>query len=92
MQVEAFGGRHQSRVKTTSPFAGMTTDAFFRGIPVTAMYERNADEGTRRERVAMVPKGRFLTPDDTGRSYDFARQTRGKPTLLIDGLTVGGTG
>ena len=26
------------------------------------MYERNADDETRRERVAMVPQGRFVTP------------------------------
>jgi hypothetical protein len=46
---------------------GINVNAICPGPTLTAMYERNADEGTRRERVAMVPKGRFLTPDDTGR-------------------------
>ena len=34
---------------------------------MTPMYERNADEQTRRERIALVPKGRWLTPEDHGR-------------------------
>ena len=43
---------------------GINVNAICPGPTLTAMYERNADEETRRERVAMVPKGRFLTPDD----------------------------
>ena len=46
---------------------GINVNAICPGPTLTAMYERNADEETRRERVAMVPKGRFLTPDDHGR-------------------------
>jgi NAD(P)-dependent dehydrogenase (short-subunit alcohol dehydrogenase family) len=45
---------------------GINVNAICPGPTLTAMYERNADEETRRERVAMVPQGRFLTPEDLG--------------------------
>jgi len=46
---------------------GINVNAICPGPTLTAMYERNADEQTRRERIAMVPKGRWITPDDNGR-------------------------
>jgi len=46
---------------------GINVNAISPGPTLTAMYERNADEQTRRERIAMVPKGRWITPDDHGR-------------------------
>ena len=54
--------RLRGRARTAS-----TSTPSARGPTLTAMYERNADEETRRERVAMVPQGRFLTPEDLGR-------------------------
>jgi len=46
---------------------GINVNAISPGPTLTAMYERNADEQTRRERIEMVPKGRWITPDDNGR-------------------------
>ena len=46
---------------------GINVNAICPGPTLTAMYERNTDEQTRREGMAMVPKGRWLTPDDHGR-------------------------
>jgi 2-dehydro-3-deoxy-L-rhamnonate dehydrogenase (NAD+) len=46
---------------------GINVNAICPGPTLTAMYERNADEQTRRERIEMVPKGRWITPDDHGR-------------------------
>src|SRR5262249_49459113 len=56
------------------------------GIHVNAMYERNADEQTRRERVAMVPQGRFQTPADHGRIAVFLCSEAADPLcgLAID--------
>jgi NAD(P)-dependent dehydrogenase (short-subunit alcohol dehydrogenase family) len=46
---------------------GINVNAICPGPTMTPMYERNADEETRRERIALVPKGRWLTPEDHGR-------------------------
>jgi NAD(P)-dependent dehydrogenase (short-subunit alcohol dehydrogenase family) len=46
---------------------GINVHAICPGPTMTPMYERNADEQTRRERIALVPKGRWLTPEDHGR-------------------------
>jgi len=46
---------------------GINVNAICPGPTMTPMYERNADEQTRRERIALVPKGRWLTPEDYGR-------------------------
>jgi NAD(P)-dependent dehydrogenase (short-subunit alcohol dehydrogenase family) len=46
---------------------GINVNAICPGPTMTPMYERNADEETQRERIAMVPKGRWLTPEDHGR-------------------------
>jgi NAD(P)-dependent dehydrogenase (short-subunit alcohol dehydrogenase family) len=46
---------------------GINVNAICPGPTMTPMYERNADEQTRRERIAMVPKARWLTPEDHGR-------------------------
>jgi NAD(P)-dependent dehydrogenase (short-subunit alcohol dehydrogenase family) len=46
---------------------GINVNAICPGPTLTAMYERNADEQTRRERIGMVPKGRWITPEDHGR-------------------------
>jgi NAD(P)-dependent dehydrogenase (short-subunit alcohol dehydrogenase family) len=46
---------------------GINVNAICPGPTMTPMYERNADEQTRRERIALVPKGRWLTPEDHGR-------------------------
>ena len=46
---------------------GINVNAICPGPTLTAMYERNTDEQTRREGMAMVPKGRWLTPGDHGR-------------------------
>ncbi len=46
---------------------GISVNAICPGPTMTPMYERNADEQTRRERIALVPKGRWLTPEDHGR-------------------------
>ena len=45
---------------------GINVNAICPGPTLTPMYERNADEQTRRERIAMVPKGRWITPSDHG--------------------------
>ena len=65
---------------------GINVNAICPGPTLTAMYERNADEETRRERVAMVPKGRFLTPDDHGRITVFLCSDAADPLcgLAID--------
>jgi NAD(P)-dependent dehydrogenase (short-subunit alcohol dehydrogenase family) len=46
---------------------GINVNAICPGPTMTPMYERNADEQTRRERIALVRKGRWLTPEDHGR-------------------------
>jgi len=46
---------------------GINVNAICPGPTMTSLYERNADEQTRRERIALVPKGRWLTPEDHGR-------------------------
>jgi NAD(P)-dependent dehydrogenase (short-subunit alcohol dehydrogenase family) len=46
---------------------GINVNAICPGPTMTPMYERNADEQTRRERIVLVPKGRWLTPEDHGR-------------------------
>ena len=46
---------------------GINVNAICPGPTMPPMYERNADEQTRRERIALVPKGRWLTPEDHGR-------------------------
>jgi NAD(P)-dependent dehydrogenase (short-subunit alcohol dehydrogenase family) len=50
---------------------GINVNAICPGPTLTPMYERNADEATRRERIAMVPKGRWITPADHGRVVVF---------------------
>ncbi len=50
---------------------GINVNAICPGPTLTPMYERNADEQTRRERITMVPKGRWITPDDHGRIIVF---------------------
>jgi len=45
---------------------GINVNAICPGPTLTPMYERAADEETRRERVGMIPKGRWLTPNDHG--------------------------
>ena len=45
---------------------GINVNAICPGPTLTPMYQRNADEQTRRERIAMVPKGRWITPGDHG--------------------------
>jgi len=52
---------------------GINVNAICPGPTMTPMYERNADEETRRERIALVPKGRWLTPEDHGRVTVFLR-------------------
>jgi NAD(P)-dependent dehydrogenase (short-subunit alcohol dehydrogenase family) len=42
---------------------GINVNAICPGPTMTPMYERNADEQTRRERIALVPKGRWLTAE-----------------------------
>jgi NAD(P)-dependent dehydrogenase (short-subunit alcohol dehydrogenase family) len=65
---------------------GINVNAICPGPTLTAMYERNADEETRRERIAMVPKGRFLTPGDHGRITVFLCSDAADPLcgLAID--------
>ena len=46
---------------------GINVHAICPGPTMTPMCQRNADEETRRERIALVPKGRWLTPEDHGR-------------------------
>jgi len=56
---------------------GINVNAICPGPTMTPMYERNADEETRRERIALVPKGRWLTPEDHGRvTVSSARRPR----------------
>ena len=47
---------------------GINVNAICPGPTLTPMYERNADEKTRRERIGMVPQGRWMKPDDIGRA------------------------
>lgn len=47
---------------------GINVNAICPGPTLTPMYERNADEQTRRERIGMVPKGRWLAIDVDGGS------------------------
>jgi NAD(P)-dependent dehydrogenase (short-subunit alcohol dehydrogenase family) len=47
---------------------GINVNAICPGPTLTAMYERLADEKTRRERIGLVPQGRFMKPDDIGRA------------------------
>ena len=65
---------------------GINVNAICPGPTLTAMYERNADEETRRERVAMVPQGRFQTPADHGRIAVFLCSEAADPLcgLAID--------
>jgi len=65
---------------------GINVNAICPGPTLTAMYERNADDETRRERVAMVPQGRFLTPGDNGRIAVFLCSEAADPLcgLAID--------
>jgi NAD(P)-dependent dehydrogenase (short-subunit alcohol dehydrogenase family) len=44
---------------------GINVNAICPGPTLTHMYER-IDEATRRERVASIPKGRWVTPEDLG--------------------------
>ena len=46
---------------------GINVNAICPGPTLTAMYKRHADEATRRARVASIPKGRWITPEDLGR-------------------------
>jgi NAD(P)-dependent dehydrogenase (short-subunit alcohol dehydrogenase family) len=50
---------------------GINVNAICPGPTLTPMYEQNADEITRRERIGMVPKARWMTPDDIGRATVF---------------------
>jgi NAD(P)-dependent dehydrogenase (short-subunit alcohol dehydrogenase family) len=45
---------------------GINVNAICPGPTLTSMYERNTDERTRRERIRMVPKGRWIMPADHG--------------------------
>jgi NAD(P)-dependent dehydrogenase (short-subunit alcohol dehydrogenase family) len=65
---------------------GINVNAICPGPTLTAMYERNADEETRRDRVAMVPQGRFMTPNDHGRVAVFLCSEAATPLcgLAID--------
>jgi NAD(P)-dependent dehydrogenase (short-subunit alcohol dehydrogenase family) len=65
---------------------GINVNAICPGPTLTAMYQRNADEETRRDRVAMVPQGRFLTPQDHGRVAVFLCSEAASPLcgLAID--------
>ena len=65
---------------------GINVNAICPGPTLTAMYERNADDETRRDRVAMVPQGRFLTPGDHGRIAVFLCSEAADPLcgLAID--------
>jgi len=47
---------------------GINVNAICPGPTVTALYERIADEKTHRERLALVPQGRFMKPEDIGRA------------------------
>lgn len=47
---------------------GINVNAICPGPTVTAMYERIADEKTHRDRLSLVPQGRFMKPDDIGRA------------------------
>lgn len=57
--------RHRRRRREVAPY-GINVNAICRGPTLTPMYERNSDEETRRERIAMVPKGCWITPADHG--------------------------
>src|SRR5262245_42502546 len=65
---------------------GINVNAICPGPTLTAMYERNADEQTRRERVGMVPQGRFQTPAHHGRIAVFLCSEAADPLcgLAID--------
>jgi len=47
---------------------GINVNAICPGPTVTAMYEKIADEKTHRERLGLVPQGRFMKPEDIGRA------------------------
>ncbi|MBI2525937.1 MAG: SDR family oxidoreductase [Candidatus Rokubacteria bacterium] len=68
---------------------GINVNAICPGPTLTPMYERNADEQTRRERIAMVPKGRWITPGDLGRVTVFLCSEAADPlcglALDVDG-------
>ncbi len=66
--------------------SGINVNAICPGPTLTPMYERNADEQTRRERIAMVPKGRWMTPGDHGRIAVFLCSEAADPLcgLAID--------
>jgi hypothetical protein len=59
-------GSWASRVTWRTRIAphGINVNAIYPGPTMTPMYERNADEQTRRERIDLVPEGRWLTPED----------------------------
>jgi NAD(P)-dependent dehydrogenase (short-subunit alcohol dehydrogenase family) len=65
---------------------GINVNAICPGPTLTPMYERNADEQTRRERIGMVPKGRWLTPGDHGGVVVFLCSSAADPLcgLAID--------
>jgi NAD(P)-dependent dehydrogenase (short-subunit alcohol dehydrogenase family) len=43
---------------------GINVNAICPGPTRTPLYERGADERTRRERIGLIPKGRWMTPAD----------------------------
>jgi NAD(P)-dependent dehydrogenase (short-subunit alcohol dehydrogenase family) len=71
---------------------GINVNAISPGPTLTAMYERNADEQMRTERIEMVPKGRWITPDDNGRVTVFlcseAADALCGVTIDVDGGSV----
>jgi NAD(P)-dependent dehydrogenase (short-subunit alcohol dehydrogenase family) len=70
---------------------GITVNSICPGPTLTLMYERHADEAMRRERVAMIPQGRWITPEALGRVTVFLCSAAGD---AICGLAIdvdGGT-
>lgn len=71
---------------------GINVNAICPGPTLTAMYERNTDEETRRDGIAIVPKGRWLTPDDHGRITVFLCSEAADPlcglAIDVDGGTL----
>jgi NAD(P)-dependent dehydrogenase (short-subunit alcohol dehydrogenase family) len=71
---------------------GINVNAICPGPTWTAMYERHADEATRRARVAIIPKGRWITPEDLGRVTLFlcssAADTMCGLAIDVDGGTL----